>query len=58
LDTSRGVLFGATWSYYLPYRLLIDHAFVSDEWLLRRREVGPALGSDHRPLIVDLARFR
>jgi endonuclease/exonuclease/phosphatase (EEP) superfamily protein YafD len=58
LDTSRGVLFGATWSYYLPYRLLIDHAFVSDEWLLRRREVGPALGSDHRPLILDLARFR
>jgi endonuclease/exonuclease/phosphatase (EEP) superfamily protein YafD len=58
LDTSRGVVFGATWSYYLPYRLMIDHGFVSPEWRLLRREVGPSLGSDHRPLILDLALVR
>jgi len=54
-DTSRGVLFGATWSVRLPQRLLIDHAFVSPEWQVLRREVGPDLGSDHRPLLLDLA---
>jgi len=58
LDTSRGVVFGATWSFYLPQRLTIDHGFVSPEWRLLRREVGPALGSDHRPLILDLALVR
>lgn len=55
LDTSRGVLFGATWSVHLPYRLLIDHAFVSPEWRVLARRVGPDVGSDHRAVIVDLA---
>lgn len=55
LDTSRGVLFGATWNVWSPQRLLIDHVFVSPEWRLLGREVGPEAGSDHRPLIVDLA---
>lgn len=55
LDTSRGVLFGATWSVNLPQRLMIDHAFVSPEWQVLNRQVGPDVGSDHRPLIVDLA---
>lgn len=55
LDTSRGVLFGATWSVNLPQRLMIDHAFVSPEWRVLERRVGPDVGSDHRPLIVDLA---
>ena len=58
MDTSRGVLFGATWSVLRPQRLLIDHAFVSPEWQLINREVGPDAGSDHRPLIVDLAQSR
>lgn len=58
LDTSRGIVFGATWSYFLPYRLMIDHGFVSPEWRLIQREVGPSLGSDHRPLILDLALVR
>ena len=58
LDTSRGVVFGVTWSFYLPYRLMIDHAFVSPEWRLVSRSVGPGLGSDHRPLILDLAVIR
>jgi endonuclease/exonuclease/phosphatase (EEP) superfamily protein YafD len=58
LDTSRGILIGATWNFFLPQRLMIDHGFVSPEWRLIRREVGPALGSDHRPLILDLALVR
>jgi endonuclease/exonuclease/phosphatase (EEP) superfamily protein YafD len=58
LDTSRGVIFGATWSFFLPHRLMIDHGFVSPEWRLVNREIGPVLGSDHRPLILDLALVR
>ncbi len=58
IDTSRGELVRATWSVNLPYRLLIDHAFISADWRLVRREVGPELGSDHRALIVDLALSR
>lgn len=58
IDTSRGILFGATWNVALPQRLLIDHAFVSPEWQLINREVGPDAGSDHRPLIVDLGLLK
>ncbi len=54
-DTSRGVLFGATWRVHRPQRLMIDHAFVSPEWRVLDRRVGPDVGSDHRPLILDLA---
>lgn len=58
LDTSRGVTFGATWHASLPQRMMIDHGFVSPEWRLLARMVGPDLGSDHRPLILDLAVAR
>ena len=58
LDTSGGILFGATWSFFLPHRLTIDHAFVSPDFHLVSRRVGPALGSDHRPLILDLTPAR
>ena len=54
-NTSRGVVFDATWCAGLPVQLVIDHAFVSPHWRLRSRQIGPAVGSDHRPLIVDLA---
>lgn len=57
-NVNRGLLFDATWSRWLPQRLLIDHIFFSPEWQLARREVGPAVGSDHRPVIVDLLRTR
>lgn len=54
LDTSHGVVFGATWSVNSPQRLLIDHGFISPGIALLDRTVGADLGSDHRPLILDL----
>ena len=57
-NVNQGILFDATWSRWLPQRLMIDHVFLTPEWSLVGREVGPATGSDHRPLIVDLARAR
>jgi endonuclease/exonuclease/phosphatase (EEP) superfamily protein YafD len=38
----------------LPFRIPIDHALVSPEIGVARREVGRAFGSSHQPLIVDL----
>lgn len=53
LDTSRGTIFEASWNVWRPDRLLIDHAFISRHWQLLRREIGPDVGSDHRPLMIQ-----
>lgn len=44
-------------SRYLPAVPLIpiDHVYVGPAWRVVKFETGPAMGSDHRPLIVDLA---
>ncbi len=57
-NTSQGTIFGATWNVWEPHRLLIDHAFVSQHWILLSREVGPDIGSDHRPLLIRSAMKR
>jgi endonuclease/exonuclease/phosphatase (EEP) superfamily protein YafD len=35
-------------------RARIDHVLAGPGWYVRRTEIGYDLGSDHRPLIVDL----
>lgn len=45
----------ATWPSWSPYRIAIDHAFVSDGIAVVSRRVGPDIGSDHRPILLDLA---
>ena len=44
-----------SWPTWSPYRIAIDHAFVSDDLAVVDRRLGPAIGSDHFPLILDLA---
>lgn len=34
--------------------LPLDHIFVSDEWSVCKRDVGPDVGSDHRGVVVEL----
>jgi endonuclease/exonuclease/phosphatase (EEP) superfamily protein YafD len=36
------------------FRVPIDHLVYSDALLVRQRRLGPRLGSDHFPLLVDL----
>ncbi len=38
----------------LPFRVPIDHLLHSEDLLVKDRRLGPALGSDHFPLVVDL----
>lgn len=46
----------ATWPSTLPavFRVTIDHALVSDELKVVNRKLGPDVGSDHRPLLVEV----
>lgn len=54
-DTSRGRIFEATWHFFLPDRLMLDHIFVSKNLGLSDRRIGPDLGSDHRPVVAELS---
>jgi endonuclease/exonuclease/phosphatase (EEP) superfamily protein YafD len=54
-DSARG--FGLTRSWPAQFALLgmrIDHCFLSREWKSVRVDIGPALGSDHLPVVADL----
>lgn len=44
-----------SWPAWSPYRIAIDHAFLSPDLAVVDRRLGPEIGSDHLPLIVDVA---
>jgi endonuclease/exonuclease/phosphatase (EEP) superfamily protein YafD len=44
-----------SWPANLPYRIALEHALLSDDLAVVARRLGPSIGSDHFPLIVDLA---
>jgi endonuclease/exonuclease/phosphatase (EEP) superfamily protein YafD len=43
-----------TWRVGSPFALPIDHALVSGHLRILAREIGPEVGSDHRPQRIDL----
>ena len=44
-----------SWPSWSPYRIAIDHAFLSPDLAVKARRLGPRIGSDHFPLILDIA---
>lgn len=58
-DSRRGFGIQPTWTARRNFlRIPIDHAFVSDEVGVVDRRVGPDIGSDHFPVILDLSIVR
>ena len=55
LELQRSATFQHTWpSHFLMPLFLIDNVFVSQTIKINHTRIGPDLGSDHRPVIVDL----
>lgn len=57
VDSARGFGVQGTWISFGPslLRIPIDHVLVSPEFRTTARRVGSPFGSDHLPLVVDLA---
>lgn len=55
-DTSRGAGLQRSWRHEAwKLALPLDHALISSDVTLIGRALGPSIGSDHRPLVVDIA---
>lgn len=56
-DSRRGMGLQPSWPthYPAPLRLPIDHVLVSPQVRVQRRFLGPYVGSDHRPVVVDFS---
>jgi endonuclease/exonuclease/phosphatase (EEP) superfamily protein YafD len=56
-DSGEGFGLQGTWPASLPapLRIAIDHVLVAPTIAVRSRRIGPDVGSDHLPLIVDLS---
>ena len=55
-DSSQGFGLQPTWPTAFPvFQIPLDHCLVSSEICITRRQVGPYIGSDHYPVIVDFS---
>ncbi len=54
-DSRLGFGRQGSWPTDMPYRIAIDHLFLSDDLAVESRRLGHMVGSDHFPLVVDLA---
>lgn len=53
-DSRQGRGVQASWGPFPGLEIAIDHCLVSPLVAVRSRRIGPHLGSDHRPVIIDL----
>jgi endonuclease/exonuclease/phosphatase (EEP) superfamily protein YafD len=44
-----------SWPSWSWYRIAIDHAFLSNDLAVESRRIGPAIGSDHFPMLLEVA---
>ncbi len=54
-DSRRGFGRQGSWPVGSPYRIAIDHGFLSEDLRATDRHLGPEIGSDHLPLILEIA---
>jgi endonuclease/exonuclease/phosphatase (EEP) superfamily protein YafD len=54
-DTRLGFGRQPSWPADMPYRIALEHALVSADLAVVARRLGPEIGSDHFPLILELA---
>jgi len=55
-DSNLGFGISPTWMRKTPwFAIPLDHVLVSDDLLVYDRRLGPACGSDHNPVIVELS---
>ena len=45
-----------TWGRHLPMMIPIDHVLVKPGLIIQKRTLGPELGSDHCPVLVEIVR--
>ncbi len=57
-DSRLGFGSQPSWPVWSPYRLAIDHVFLPDDLAVVDRRLGPDVGSDHLPVLIDLAVSR
>ena len=56
IDTGRKRGFQSTWKRNNPvFSIPIDHILHSEDLICTNRWIGPALGSDHRPVMAEFA---
>ncbi len=61
VDSRRGFGVQPSWPvqiHLIPFRIPLDHCLVSDGIVIHHRRLGPRIGSDHYPVIVDFALAR
>jgi endonuclease/exonuclease/phosphatase (EEP) superfamily protein YafD len=54
-DSRLGFGRQGSWPTWSPYRIGIDHAFLSADLAVVGRRLGPKIGSDHLPMILEVA---
>lgn len=53
-DSRLGFGSQPSWPLWSPLRIAIDHALASEDLIVVSRRLGPDIGSDHAPLLIEL----